>query len=145
MSSAIKLDRDKLTIDLGHLYDHMDEHTRLEFLDLVCGHARLIEHVCQAVGGGCAVEPIFFNDLRDRCLKALLPLLDKAAAESLSDALAKAEKYEKAESQLRGMAHVHSMMREDEGELKERRREQWQDCLQQMRTMYPEYETSTSI
>ena len=137
---AIKIEGDKLTISLGHLYDQMNETDRLDFLDTVCGHARLIEHVCQAVGGGCAVEPIFFPDLRDRCLLALTPLMDEAVASSLKDALAKAEKHEKAERILHGMAHVRAMMRDSDGGENQLRRQQWADCLRELEDAYPEYQ-----
>lgn len=142
MNGAIKLERDKLSINLGFLYDAMNEYDRLEFLDFVAGHDRLILHVCQAVGGGYAVEPIFSDDLRDRCIKALSPLLEPAAAKVMADALAKADKYEKAENQLRGMAHVYSMLSESETGML--RINQWDDCLLQMQAMYPEFQPITT-
>jgi hypothetical protein len=140
MQNAIKMERDKLSISLGYLYDAMDEHHRIEFLDFVCGHDRLIQHVCQAVGGGHQVEPIFSDDLRDKCLKSLMPLLDSAAAKSLADALCKAEKYKKAEDQLRTMAHVYSMMAEADGDLRTVRANQWAEELLRMKSMYQEYQ-----
>jgi hypothetical protein len=154
MSREIKIvdvDKNKfIAVSIPHLLDSMSDDDRKAIVAMATEDEVFMECICRAVATSeqdAAMETswrghdtFFWHTTKTRLRAALVPLLGAAVAEELQNALAKAEKHERAHRHLESLCHIESLKREattwDE---KTDRHRQWVTEYEQSQRLFAQY------
>lgn len=132
-----------LTIRLSDFLDDMPIEQRKEFVSCAIADGELLKQICLQIASENDVDkiekPAYDIILSDQVIsdmrQALMPLLSKAYAEEMRKANAKAREYENEANAYYRLSYVFSMYQKDP----EGRKNQWEDCLHELRVRFPEH------